>query len=678
MKVWCRLFFMMVFVLMCASAVSGQVVPLDSISESEMDQVVSLGDQILDGRIVSAKLMDVYTEMKWDSIADALPEKFDLRERGTITPVKDQSPWGTCWSFGTIAASETSILNSLHMTVKEYRETYGVDMDLSEKHLAWFTATGLPFAEEYPEGEYPYPFDIAQAGEGAHPTSYTNTSRYDLGGFFSIALSTIASGTGVVTESMAPYTNTEGTLDAEGDWSLPERLRFGQSFELKDANMLPSPSNWDEDGNYQYRPEATEMIKSELLSGRPVGISYCADVSLPEELAVENMTVEELHEFLAEICEENDLPEDLYDSQSLDHDDLLRIYHSKYFGLPYDELVQNEEENGDQWKRFMNFSGEDPVIYAQYTYEPRVSNHIVAIVGWDDTFPASNFTPDHQPPADGAWIVKNSWGTDYGNDGYFYLSYYDQGIEHGQTFEFITDADNMMLDYLTILEYDFMPVQTMHSTLFETPVFTANVFKVPQDSVLQYISTMTGDLNAVVTAYVYLLNDGYTGPTDGKLLDSVTETFTYAGYHRMELDSGLLLPEGSVFSVVILNRVPVSDKSKYAFVNSLNEREIPQEVFEEADEEPNRDQYVIGIVNPGESFVSFDGGKWLDWSEIAAMIIDTMDEDFTAFDNVPIKAYTYPLDQILKIHDLDHWMQAVGGKAAICPDDGYMLLDAVR
>lgn len=676
MKAWFRLFSMLILVLFSVSAVSGQTVSIDSLSDNELDQMLYLGDEILEGAKATSKLGDVYTEMEWYSIADTLPEKFDLRDRGTITPVKDQDPWGTCWSFGTLAASETSILNSLNMTAEEYKQTYGEDMDLSEKHLAWFTATGLPFAEDYPEGEYPY--DIDQAGEGAHPTSYTETSRYDLGGFFTNALSSLASGIGVVTESMVPYTNSEGTRDADGDWSLPEELRFYQSFELVNANMLASPSGRDEDDNYYYRPAGTEMIKSELLNGRAVGISYYADVSSPEGLFIENMSAEELRDFIAESCAEEGYPEDLYDLENLDHDELLRIIYSDFFGKPYDELVYLEDETGSQWKRYMNFSGEDPVIYAQYTYDPKIVNHIVAIVGWDDTFPASNFAADHQPPADGAWIVKNSWGTDWGVDGYFYLSYYDQSIGDVQTFEFITDPDNMMLDSLNILEYDYMPSESMHSTLFEAPVYTANIFGVQKDSVMQYISTMTGDLNATVTAYIYLLNDDPTGPTDGKLLDSVTSTFLYAGYHRMPLNSNLLLPEGSVISIVILDRVPTPDGTKYAIVNNLNNRDVPLEDFEANDEEPDRDEYCIGIINPGESFVSFEEGRWVDWSEISGFIIDAMDEYYTAFDNLPIKVYTYPLDQIMEIHELNHWMPAVGGQAAICPEDGYMLLDAGR
>ena len=98
---------------------------------------------------------DIYTELDWDSLADTFPARFDLRERGTVTSVKDQTPWSTCWSFADIAASETSILNALGMTTDMYRVAFGEDLDLSERHLAWFTATALPELEQYPEGEYP-------------------------------------------------------------------------------------------------------------------------------------------------------------------------------------------------------------------------------------------------------------------------------------------------------------------------------------------------------------------------------------------------------------------------------------------------------------------------------------------------------------------------------------------
>ncbi len=53
-------------------------------------------------------------------------------------------------------------------------------------------------------------------------------------------------------------------------------------------------------------------------------------------------------------------------------------------------------------------------------------NHDVVIVGWDDNYPKENFTM--QPAENGAFICKNSWGEAFGEDGYFYVSYYDKNI----------------------------------------------------------------------------------------------------------------------------------------------------------------------------------------------------------------------------------------------------------
>ena len=53
-------------------------------------------------------------------------------------------------------------------------------------------------------------------------------------------------------------------------------------------------------------------------------------------------------------------------------------------------------------------------------------NHAVTIVGWDDSYSRYKFS--RIPPGDGAFIVKNSWGSSWGDSGYFYVSYYDKNF----------------------------------------------------------------------------------------------------------------------------------------------------------------------------------------------------------------------------------------------------------
>lgn len=57
------------------------------------------------------------------------------------------------------------------------------------------------------------------------------------------------------------------------------------------------------------------------------------------------------------------------------------------------------------------------------------SNHSVTIVGWDDNYSKTNFKPGNQPKNNGAWIVLNSYGSDWGEKGYFYISYDDALVE---------------------------------------------------------------------------------------------------------------------------------------------------------------------------------------------------------------------------------------------------------
>ncbi|MBE6877021.1 MAG: hypothetical protein E7496_09970, partial [Ruminococcus sp.] len=52
----------------------------------------------------------------------SLPEAFDLREQGLVSPVKNQNPYGTCWAFGAVNSLETNEMP--HNPHVDYSEWY--------------------------------------------------------------------------------------------------------------------------------------------------------------------------------------------------------------------------------------------------------------------------------------------------------------------------------------------------------------------------------------------------------------------------------------------------------------------------------------------------------------------------------------------------------------------------
>ena len=676
---------------------ASEVLPVTSESASDFSEYHSevAVEEILGHEYIKAELLesnqvflecgtdldDFYTELNAPEGSMEFPENFDLRDKNLIPEVRNQNPWGTCWSFATIAACESSLLSTLGLNLDEYKEKYGEELHLSEKHLAYFGELALPDADQYPEGEYPY--NINQAGEGVCPLPKVKDSTLDIGGNYLESASALASGIGVRTEKEFPYLDSEGTEDYSGDWSIPETERFGSDYVLKNTNILPNPVLWDKDNNYVYNPFGTEAIKSELMKGRAVGISYYADQSQPAparevvdaridelkknfpELEKENLqkfiyyrnnidaakskqySDDELREMLKVRLKVKNIPEDTYDIDSLDTKQLKLLLLTNYFGKPIEEIPDKEVNT------YLNFTGENDSVWAQYTYEKNIANHAVTVVGWDDSFSKDNFLADHKPPEDGAWIVRNSWGSDWGMDGYFYLSYYDQNIVIPQTYEFFTpeefgmtdDEDDSTESVTTvkecILENDFMPAENYNSTLFNMPVYAANIFTVEEDMDLNSVSALTGDLNADVTVDVFRLKDDFKDPTDGEKVANVTETFTFAGYHRMMLKEKLHFEKGEKLAIVVKESVMTDQGEKFAIVNTsaLGAKGITfyRQRHKGSDEEINK--YNHGIVNPGESFVAYEDGEWHDWADEVKSFKDNVFGECVEYDNLPIKGY---------------------------------------
>jgi C1A family cysteine protease len=213
------------------------------------------------------------------------------------------------------------------------------------------------------------------------------------------------------------------------------------------------------------------------------------------------------------------------------------------------------------------------------------ANHDVAIVGWDDNFPSSRFSA--APPGNGAFIIRNSWGSWWGEGGYFYASYYDAVIGQGN---YIFNEGEPVSNYLRIYQYDPLG-WTSGLGLGGNTGWFANVFNAVGNEQLRAVSFYSGSSNSTYEIYVYL-NIG-SSPTSGSLAGSKTGSLSIAGYHTVTLPSPIPLSSGVKFSVVVKLTTP-----GYTYP-------IPIEY-------PFSNYSSKATANAGESFISNNGTNWSD------------------------------------------------------------------
>lgn len=160
---------------------------------------------------------------------------------------------------------------------------------------------------------------------------------------------------------------------------------------------------------------------------------------------------------------------------------------------------------------FLCEARDDPDSYNSDTYswysKTVDSNHAVAVVGWDDNYSRYNFNANRIPPGDGAWLVKNSWGTNYGDDGYCWISYHDESFNYEDQAAVVTSVEPLSKNEY-MLSYDYMPLDNMYGVPYlATSVYTANVYDVSEytdeyssiNKVLFYSNCTNGTFELYIT-----------------------------------------------------------------------------------------------------------------------------------------------------------------------------------
>ncbi|MBR6024093.1 MAG: hypothetical protein IK044_03905 [Methanobrevibacter sp.] len=180
---------------------------------------------------------------------------------------------------------------------------------------------------------------------------------------------------------------------------------------------------------------------------------------------------------------------------------------------------------------------------AQYCNETVGATHAIAIVGWDDNFSADKFTIT--PPGDGAWIIKNSWGTDWGEEGYFYLSYYDKTLT-SPTGIIIENTEvynkNYQLDYVWTKEF-----------IRGENLSYCNEYWALDNDAIAAVGTYfeSEDINYTVEIYV---NEDLKYVQEG--------VSSYYGFHTIKLNEYIPIKTGDLISAVMTSKsVPVTDFS---------------------------------------------------------------------------------------------------------------------
>jgi len=213
------------------------------------------------------------------------------------------------------------------------------------------------------------------------------------------------------------------------------------------------------------------------------------------------------------------------------------------------------------------------------------TNHAVAIIGWDDAYPASNF--NSTPAGDGAWLVRNSWGTGWGSSGYFWVSYYD-GLIGAEPWAYVNAE--AASNYDNVYQYDTLGLVDCFGYGGQT-AWGANHFVADSGEQLAAVSFWTMKPGS---SYEVWYGSNLSSPDLTNMTRLASGTETYAGYHTVSLAGGPVVANGQHYVIAVKFTTP-----GWTYP-------IPIEMWYSGYSEQS-------TGSPGESFISSGGSTWTDF-----------------------------------------------------------------
>ena len=240
------------------------------------------------------------------------------------------------------------------------------------------------------------------------------------------------------------------------------------------------------------------------------------------------------------------------------------------------KFLSDNKDNLDFKRAIMDY-GAISVTFPMSIYE----SHAVSIVGWIDNYYGLDSFGNY---AKDVWIFKNSWGSDWGDNGFGYLSFdvdflSDDIYSNYRAYTFIFDKHE---NYFKNYQYDYSGL-TDYLVCEDSYVYYKNTFNCNENSdydelLVAFSTYFNSPTNYTVAVYI---NDNLVLYQSG---------YSEEGYYTIPFNSMIDIKKDDTFTIVVVNH---NEGDNYVPICQASET-------------------TVANIKPNNSFFSFDGKQWFD------------------------------------------------------------------